>query len=99
MPFKVHLGSASVNSPAWLRSGPGRVLAVLLGLLAIAGLLLFFTVFLMVGALLLVYFGVRMWWRMRRLSRQSMRPPVGDVVDVEHSVMDVEAIETPRLED
>ena len=99
MPFKVHLGSASVNSPAWLRSGPGRVLAVLLGLLALAGLLLFFTVFLVVGALLLAYFGVRLWWRMRGLSRQSMRRPAGDVVDVEHSVMDVEAIEPPRLED
>ena len=88
-----------MNSPAWMRSGPGRVLAVLLGVLALAGLLLFFTVFLVIGALLLIYFGVRLWWRMRRLSRQSMRRPPGDVVDVEHSVMDAEVIEAPRLEE
>ena len=99
MPFKVHLGSAAVNLPAWLQSGPGRVLAVLLGVVAVAGLLLFFTVFLIVGALLLVFFGVRLWWRMRKWSRQSMRRPAGDVVDVEHSVMDVEVIEAPRLKE
>ena len=99
MPFKVHLGSAAVNLPAWLRSGPGRVLAALLGVVAVAGLLLFFTVFLIVGALLLVFFGVRFWWRMRKWSRQPMRRPAGGVVDVEHSVMDVEVIEAPRLKE
>ena len=99
MPFKVHLGSASLNSPPWLQGWPGRVLAVLLGVLALAGLLLFFTVFLAVGALLLAFWGVRLWWRMRRWSRRSMRRPAGDVVDVEHSVMDVEVMEAPRLEE
>ena len=99
MPFKVHLSSASLNSPAWLQGWPGRVLAVLLGVLALAGLLLFFTVFLVVGALLLAFFGARLWWRMRRWSRQSMRRPAGDVVDVEHSVMDVEVMDAPRLEE
>ncbi len=99
MPFKVHLSSASLNSPVWLQGWPGRVLAVLLGVLALAGLLLFFTVFLVVGALLLAFFGVRLWWRMRRWSRRSMRRPAGDVVDVEHSVMDVEVMDAPRLEE
>ena len=99
MPFKVHLGSASLNSPAWLQGWPGRVLAVLLGVLALAGLLLFFTVFLVVGALLLAFFGARLGWRMRRWSRRSRRRPAVDVVDVEHSVMDVEVMEARRIED
>ena len=46
----------------------GRVLAGLVGVVALVGLFLFFTVFAVVGVVALLVFGVRLWWRMRKIG-------------------------------
>lgn len=98
MQFKVHMGSGAGNPPAWLASWPGRVLAGLVGAVALVGLFLFFTVFAVVGVVALLVLGVRVWWRMRKMrGAPSRRAPLDDdVIDAEHTVIDVDVIEAPR---
>ena len=99
MQFKVHMGPGAANAPAWLRSWPGRVLAGLVGVVALVGLFLFFTVFAVVGVVTLLVFGVRLWWRMRKMGGASGRRPRGDVIDAEHTVIDVDVIQAPPSEE
>ncbi len=99
--FKVHMGSGAGNPPAWLLSWPGRILAGLVGAVALVSLFLFFTIFAVVGVVALLVFGVRVWWRMRKMRGAPGRGPrpSGDVIDAEHTVIDVDVIEAPRSEE
>jgi predicted lipid-binding transport protein (Tim44 family) len=93
MQFRVQYGSGAGNAPRWLGGWPGRILAGVAGALLLIGFILFFTVFLAVGALFLIGVMVRWWWAMRKLRREAANRADEDVVDVEHRVVDVEVIE------
>lgn len=76
-------------------------MAGLVGAVALVGLFLFFTVFAVIGVVALIVFAVRVWWRMRKMRGAPGRRqhPSGDVIDAEHTVIDVDFIEASRLEE
>jgi len=100
MPIRIQFGAGRGNAPAWLSGWPGRVLAAALGVLILAGVVLFFTLFLAVAAVFVAVFvvgaAIRWWWTMGKPRRQAARQEGRDGIDAEHRVIDVDVIEASR---